>query len=328
MPKNSGATAQTIPAPSANGNVVPLPKRRRTRRLYKEAPNKNNFSCHGRLITGPDRAYFWAAFWMILVPCVAFLAAVVPNLIKHLHLGWIVIIPHCLFSFLILASFFITAFSDPGIIPRLPPSPHSNPFDAPPPAHINTTIATGSMKVAFQRKYCDTCELYRPVRAIHCGICNNCVDTFDHHCPWVGNCIGKRNYRYFLVFIFSVLIGLAYVQAFCIVDLVKRHFDKPPGKRDFGQVLHNPASLILIAYCLAVQGLVGSLAVYHCMLISRGVTTNESIKGIFKKENPYSRGCCGNWFRACCPSYVPPFINWRAKIPSQDLRDQPMDTFV
>ena len=50
------------------------------------------------------------------------------------------------------------------------------------------------------------------------------------------------------------------------------------GRSEFGQVLHNPASLILIAYCLAVQGLVGSLAVYHCMLISRGVTTNESVR--------------------------------------------------
>jgi palmitoyltransferase ZDHHC9/14/18 len=45
------------------------------------------------------------------------------------------------------------------------------------------------------QKYCVECYIYRPLRAIHCQACNHCVERYDHHCPWLGVCIGKYNYR-------------------------------------------------------------------------------------------------------------------------------------
>lgn len=39
---------------------------------------------------------------------------------------------------------------------------------------------------------CPECEVIRTPRSRHCNICKRCVERFDHHCPWINNCIGVK----------------------------------------------------------------------------------------------------------------------------------------
>jgi DHHC palmitoyltransferase len=39
-------------------------------------------------------------------------------------------------------------------------------------------------------RWCETCNYHQPPTTLHCPDCNACVLGFDHHCVWMGNCVG------------------------------------------------------------------------------------------------------------------------------------------
>lgn len=117
------------------------------------------------------------------------------------------------FKFQDLMLLLLTSGRDPGIIPRNahPPEPEVCDDNAggtqTPQLRLPRIKEVEVNGITVKIKYCDTCMLYRPPRCSHCSICNNCVERFDHHCPWVGQCIGLVRYPFYIK---------ANIVAFCI----------------------------------------------------------------------------------------------------------------
>lgn len=57
--------------------------------------------------------------------------------------------------------------------------------------------------------YCDICGSYVQVSSRHCRLCGRCSEGFDHHCIWINNCVGSRNYRHFFAMIIFTFLSMA-----------------------------------------------------------------------------------------------------------------------
>ncbi|XP_077215119.1 protein S-acyltransferase 24-like [Tasmannia lanceolata] len=141
---------------------------------------------------------------------------------------------------------------------------------------------------------CATCKIVRPLRAKHCSTCDRCVEQFDHHCPWVSNCIGKRNKWDFFMFLILEISAMMITGAVTLIRILT----DPDAPSSFGAWMnhasthHIGAISFLIMDFLLFFG-VAVLTVVQASQISRNITTNEMANAM---RYSYLRGP-GGWFR-------------------------------
>ncbi|KAI3869505.1 hypothetical protein MKX03_033228 [Papaver bracteatum] len=305
------------------------------KRLYQVWKGSNRFCCGGRMIFGPDVGSLFLSTLLIGVPALVFCSQVLKKIDRHDPcLGYPVLAVALAITILDLVFLFMTSGRDPGIVPRnLKPPDSEDGLDATTPSMEWVNGRTPHLKLprtkdvlvnghSVRVKFCDTCLLYRPPRASHCSICNNCVQRFDHHCPWVGQCIGIRNYRFFFLFILFSTFLCIYVFVFSWINILEQKNEDTLRKTLSREVL----SVILIVYCFIAVWFVGGLTVFHSYLICTNQTTYENFRYRYdKNENPHNRGMLANIKKIFFSKMPPSLNNFRELVVEEDhSEDRPI----
>lgn len=108
---------------------------------------------------------------------------------------------------------------------------------------------------------CRTCKGPKPLRAHHCSVCNKCVLKMDHHCPWIMNCVGFKNHRYFILFLVYLTLGCL----FMAVVSFSRFRAKP----------RNAASHLSFLLAIVFFFVLLCFTAWHVFLVAVGATTIE-----------------------------------------------------
>ncbi|CAF3414086.1 unnamed protein product [Rotaria sp. Silwood1] len=292
--------------------------------------------------------FTWA---LLLSTSFTYWLCILPEIINLLPSFLPILILHCILFVLVCANFVLATFMDPGVYQQSMKKEDTNisfyvrplkrkgvvdtddddddPYEPPPrTVHIKEGL--------IHMKYCRTCKFFRPPRCSHCSTCERCIDTFDHHCPWINNCVGRRNYRYFFQFLFLLCIHMIFIFIFCLyyvrherhhqiitLNLVTDSYDslvpidendlltstnltktKFIGFSDYRFIICIILLVLIGLFSIPVFGLTG----FHIFLIAKGRTTNEQVTEKFHgQHDAFSKGLLKNFVYLFCQSLYPQF---------------------
>ncbi|OEH77360.1 zinc finger dhhc domain-containing protein [Cyclospora cayetanensis] len=125
------------------------------------------------------------------------------------------------------------------------------------------------MKGSGGIRVCKWCGIVKPDRTHHCRVCRSCILRMDHHCPWLANCVGWGNHKYFMLLLLYGALTCLFVGATMVESLIK--VVREP-KAEFGEMFALLLGSTLDLLLFVVLLLFGA---FHVYLLAKGMTTIE-----------------------------------------------------
>ncbi|KAG4113184.1 hypothetical protein ERO13_D13G207600v2 [Gossypium hirsutum] len=268
-----------------------------TRRLHEYRSNRN--SCLGKL---PKLGLAPVLCCVIVVHLTTYIHSVImasnlPKLTAGFGiLAWLGVF----LSSAGLIWFYRCSSKDPGYI-KMNVSDHQNLKDEP---LLKIEANHPALLAGNWSQLCTTCKIIKPLRAKHCSTCDRCVEQFDHHCPWVSNCVGKKNKWDFFLFIVLEVMAMVITG----VVAMTRILTDPMAPAGFSPMFSHASTHHIGALTFLIMDIfyffgASALVVSQATQISRNITTNEManimrysyLRGADGQlRNPYDHGCWKN----------------------------------
>lgn len=131
-----------------------------------------------------------------------------------------------------------------------------------------STQRTFELKLTGERRHCKWCKKYKPDRCHHCRICKACVLKMDHHCPWIMNCVGHGNHKFFFLLVIYSALDCFFIGCTVVESVWRTVIIETPSENRFLLVL----CLVLSVIVFFLTGLFLS---FHTWLMFKGMTTIE-----------------------------------------------------
>ena len=255
----------------------------------KKIYGKNKFFCKYFGVTGSKFHHMIYSFFLVSIPYLGMVIILIytKNIIS---ITFPIIFTSILYITEIVAGI-LGGCTDPGILPRQGDDFYYN-TNRP----LLKTIVNGHV---ITLTFCYSCSSFRPPRTSHCSLCDNCVERFDHHCLWLGTCIGKRNYKYFYLLIFCLNFSSTYQIIYSIYYIIFQ-IKKFKNKENYSLILLLGLSGVALVDLLFLVFFIGKLFYLHTYLVFKSLTFYEYIKKKFNKVprvNPFQKKFLGTWER-------------------------------